>query len=56
MGRSSACDIRLDDRSTNGIAVNGEAVDWAPLSDGDEIAVGRYTLHVIETTGHAGGD
>lgn len=41
----------LDDRSTNGIAVNGEAVDWAPLSDGDELQIGRYTLHVIESAG-----
>lgn len=37
----------LDDRSTNGVFVNGERVDWAPLEHGDEIAVGRYTLHVI---------
>ena len=38
----------LDDRSMNGIAVNGEPVDWSPLADGDELQVGRYTLHVIE--------
>lgn len=43
----------LDDRSTNGIAVNGEPVDWSPLADGDELQVGRYTLHVIETAGTA---
>ena len=41
----------LDDRSMNGITVNGEAVDWAHLSDGDELQIGRYTLHVIESTG-----
>ncbi len=41
----------LDDRSMNGIVVNGEAVDWAPISDGDALEVGRYTLHVIETAG-----
>jgi DNA-directed RNA polymerase subunit RPC12/RpoP len=41
----------LDDRSMNGIAVNGEDVDWSPLADGDELQVGRYTLHVIETSG-----
>ena len=29
----------LDDRSLNGVYVNGERVDWAPLTDGDEIAV-----------------
>jgi hypothetical protein len=43
----------LDDRSTNGIQVNGESVDWSPLVDGDELQVGRYTLHVIETAGSA---
>lgn len=41
----------LDDRSMNGIVVNGEVVDWAPISDGDALEVGRYTLHVIETAG-----
>ena len=40
----------LDDRSMNGIIVNGEAVDWAHLSDGDELQIGRYTLHVVEST------
>jgi hypothetical protein len=41
----------LDDRSMNGILVNREPVDWSPLSDGDELQIGRYTLHVIETAG-----
>jgi FHA domain/Zinc-ribbon containing domain len=41
----------LDDRSMNGIMVNGECVDWSPLCDGDELQVGRYTLHVVETAG-----
>ena len=27
----------LDDRSLNGIQVNGRRVEWSPLSDGDEI-------------------
>jgi hypothetical protein len=39
----------LDDRSMNGIRVNGEPVDWSPLSDGDELQIGRYTLSVIES-------
>jgi FHA domain/Zinc-ribbon containing domain len=43
----------LDDRSMNGIMVNGECVDWSPLCDGDELQVGRYTLHVVETAGAA---
>jgi predicted nucleic acid-binding Zn-ribbon protein len=37
----------LDDRSLNGLFVNGEKVDWAPLRDGDELEVGRYRLFVI---------
>jgi pSer/pThr/pTyr-binding forkhead associated (FHA) protein len=37
----------LDDRSLNGLFVNGERVDWAPLSDGDELEIGRYRLYVI---------
>ena len=45
-------DLRvLDDRSMNGILVNGEPVDWSPLADGDELQIGRYTLTVIETPG-----
>ena len=27
----------LDDRSLNGIYVNGRRVEWSPLTDGDEI-------------------
>jgi DNA-directed RNA polymerase subunit RPC12/RpoP len=41
----------LDDRSMNGISVNGEPVDWSPLADGDELQVGRYALFVIESAG-----
>jgi pSer/pThr/pTyr-binding forkhead associated (FHA) protein len=45
-------DLRvLDDRSTNGICVNGADVDWSSISDGDTLQVGRYTLHVIESAG-----
>ena len=46
----------LDDRSMNGIRVNGEPVDWSPLADGDELQIGRYTLSVIETAGNPGYD
>jgi len=35
----------LDDRSLNGVFVNGDRVEWSPLSDGDVIAVGRHQLH-----------
>jgi pSer/pThr/pTyr-binding forkhead associated (FHA) protein len=34
----------LDDRSLNGVFVNGERVDWRVVRDGDEILVGRYRL------------
>lgn len=37
----------LDDRSLNGLLVNGERVEWAKLGDGDEIEVGRYRIHVL---------
>jgi pSer/pThr/pTyr-binding forkhead associated (FHA) protein len=39
----------LDDRSLNGIYVNGKRVDWAPLNDGDEIAIGRHTIHFFDS-------
>jgi FHA domain-containing protein len=38
----------LDDRSLNGIFVNGEAVEWGKLEDGDELAIGRYRLFVLQ--------
>jgi hypothetical protein len=38
----------LDDRSLNGVFVNGERVEWRTLSDGDEIVVGRYRLHYLD--------
>ncbi len=37
----------LDDRSLNGVFVNGERVEWRALTDGDEIVVGRYRLHFL---------
>jgi pSer/pThr/pTyr-binding forkhead associated (FHA) protein len=39
----------LDDRSLNGIYVNGHRVEWSPLRDGDEITVGRHTLYFMDT-------
>jgi pSer/pThr/pTyr-binding forkhead associated (FHA) protein len=38
----------LDDRSLNGVYVNGRRVEWSPLGDGDEIVVGRHTLHFLD--------
>jgi pSer/pThr/pTyr-binding forkhead associated (FHA) protein len=43
----------LDDRSLNGVYVNGSRVEWSPLADGDRIAVGRHTLWFLDTTGVA---
>lgn len=38
----------LDDRSLNGVFVNGERVDWRVVADGDEILVGRYRLSFLQ--------
>ena len=41
----------LDDRSLNGVFVNGERVEWRELLDGDEIVVGRYRLAFLDVPG-----
>jgi predicted nucleic acid-binding Zn-ribbon protein len=38
----------LDDRSLNGVFLNGEIVEWGRLGDGDELTIGRYNLFVLE--------
>ena len=38
----------LDDRSLNGVFVNGERVEWSTLADGDEIVIGRHHLHFLD--------
>ncbi len=38
----------LDDRSLNGVFLNGDLVEWARVEDGDELAIGRYRLFVLE--------
>lgn len=47
----------LDDRSLNGVYVNGERVEWRVLAHGDEIQVGRHRLVFVEhaTVGSDGG-
>jgi hypothetical protein len=45
----------LDDRSLNGVFVNGERVEWRTLVDGDEVVVGRYRLHFVTRTAATGG-
>jgi pSer/pThr/pTyr-binding forkhead associated (FHA) protein len=37
----------LDDRSLNGVFLNGERVDWHELEDGDEIAIGAFRLYYM---------
>jgi hypothetical protein len=44
----------LDDRSLNGVFVNGARVDGKTLQDGDEIIVGRYRLAFISVPDDAG--
>jgi pSer/pThr/pTyr-binding forkhead associated (FHA) protein len=39
----------LDDRSLNGISVNGRRVEWSPLVDGDVLTIGRHTLIFLDT-------
>jgi predicted RNA-binding Zn-ribbon protein involved in translation (DUF1610 family) len=41
----------LDDRSLNGVFVNGARVDGKALQDGDEIIVGRYRLLFVSMPG-----
>jgi DNA-directed RNA polymerase subunit RPC12/RpoP len=38
----------LDDRSLNGVFVNGERVEWSTLADGDVVVIGRHQLHFID--------
>ncbi len=38
----------LDDRSLNGVFVNGDRVEWSSLHDGDEVLVGCHSLRYVE--------
>ena len=42
--------VILDDRSRNGVHVNGARVSEAALSDGDTIVCGHVTLRFVERT------
>jgi pSer/pThr/pTyr-binding forkhead associated (FHA) protein len=42
----------LDDRSLNGVFLNGERVEWGELEDGDEIVIGRHHLHFLDNSAH----
>jgi hypothetical protein len=37
----------LDDRSLNGVFVNGERVEESDIVDGDELAIGRFRLYFL---------
>jgi hypothetical protein len=39
----------LDDRSLNGVFLNGRKVEWAELKEGDELTIGRYHLYLLRT-------
>jgi predicted RNA-binding Zn-ribbon protein involved in translation (DUF1610 family) len=45
----------LDDRSLNGLFVNGERVELGELADGDEIAIGRFNIFFLRVAGDDGG-
>jgi DNA-directed RNA polymerase subunit RPC12/RpoP len=43
-------DLRvLDDRSLNGVYVNGAAIEWGRLRDGDRLTIGRYDLFALKS-------
>jgi DNA-directed RNA polymerase subunit RPC12/RpoP len=46
----------LDDRSLNGVFVNGARVEGEVLKDGDEIIVGRYRLSFLKVALRSGAD
>ena len=44
----------LDDRSLNGVFVNGERVEWSTLADSDEIVIGRHRLYFVDVPAVSG--
>jgi predicted RNA-binding Zn-ribbon protein involved in translation (DUF1610 family) len=38
----------LDDRSLNGVFLDGERVEWGELEDGSELIIGRYRLFFLD--------
>lgn len=43
----------LDDRSLNGVFLNGNRVDWRELEDGDEITIGAFRLYFMSVRDRA---
>jgi hypothetical protein len=50
LNRSDGVARVLDDRSLNGVFVNGERVDMKTLHDGDEVTIGRFRLYFLSLT------
>ena len=46
--RRGETSVLLDDRSLNGVHVNGARVSEAPLKHGDEILIGRIPVRYVE--------
>jgi predicted nucleic acid-binding Zn-ribbon protein len=46
----------LDDRSLNGVFLNGERTDWRELDDGDEVAIGAFRLYFIRVGAETGSE
>jgi hypothetical protein len=44
----------MDDRSLNGVFLNGDRVEWGSLADGDEVVIGRHHLYFVDTATAAG--
>jgi len=51
--RRGSLTVILDDRSLNGVIVNGRRVDEAMLADGDVILLGRVRMTYLERQGQA---
>ena len=45
----------LDDRSLNGVFLNGERVEWHELREGDEMAIGRFRLYFVRSASEGAG-
>jgi pSer/pThr/pTyr-binding forkhead associated (FHA) protein len=50
LARRGGATFILDDRSLNGVRVNGDRVSEAPLKDGDALVLGRVALRYVERT------
>jgi predicted nucleic acid-binding Zn-ribbon protein len=44
----------LDDRSLNGVFLNGQRVDWRELEDGDEVAIGAFRIYFMRVRDRSG--